>query len=86
MGFKYVESVLSELARHGVIPGYDTPPELVHEFISNLYLVEIRALKQRLLAGEIRMADYAQHVESLRKRYPVLSLPIRLWCEKDDAT
>lgn len=82
MKFKYREKVLAELSRHGIAPRGDTPPELIHEFINDLYLCEIRALKKRLKAGLIPQAEYARHVEALRKRYPVLSLPVRFWTEQ----
>jgi hypothetical protein len=82
MRFKYRESVLKELARHGVIPLDDTPPELIHEFVSELHRFEIRRLKQQMLAGKTRRKDYADTVEALRKRYPVLSLPTRFWIEE----
>ena len=71
MGFKYRESVLAELAGHGVAPRDDTPPELIREFINDLYVYEIRALK----------AKYAGRVEQLRLRYPILSLPVIHWTE-----
>jgi len=81
MSFKYRESVLKELARHGVIPLDSTPPELVYDFVSELHRFEIRILKQQMLAGKIQKKDYASMVEALRKRYPVLSLPARYWIE-----
>lgn len=81
MQYKYRERVLNELARHGIIPRSDSPPEFVHEFVSGLYLIEIRALKQRMVAGEILKADYSKRVEELRKRYPILSLPVSNWTE-----
>jgi hypothetical protein len=81
MSFKYRESVLKELARHGVIPLDNTPLELVHEFVSELHRFEVRRLKQQMLAGKIQKKDYARTVEALRKRYPVLSLPARYWIE-----
>ena len=84
MAHRYRMTVLEELARHGIIPREDTPPELIHEFVNNLYLVEIRALKQRRLAGEIARRDYSGRVEALRRRYPILSLPIRFWFESND--
>ena len=82
MSFKYRESVLRELARHGVAPGDDTPPDMVHQFVSDLYLYEIRSLKSRMKAGLIPLNKYAKHVEALRDRYPLLSVPVRLWTEK----
>lgn len=79
MEYIYLESVLAELVRHGVIPTRETPPELVHEFVNDLYRYEIRALKHRMVSGLIPKNEYAAHVEELRKRYPVLSLPKELW-------
>ncbi|MFY9557446.1 MAG: hypothetical protein WAV47_22265 [Blastocatellia bacterium] len=73
--------MLRELARHGVIPCDDTPPALIREFVNDLYLFEIRTLKHRMLAGAIPKADYAARVEDLRRRYPILSLPIQVWFE-----
>ncbi|HLF84956.1 MAG TPA: hypothetical protein VI837_12350 [Blastocatellia bacterium] len=83
MSFKYRETVLDELARHGVIPQDDTPPELAHQFVTDLHLFEIRKLKQQMLAGRIPRADYANTVEALRMRYPILSLPARFWIEDE---
>jgi hypothetical protein len=81
--FRYRETVLNELARHGIIPRDDTPPELIHEFINALYVYEIRSLRRRLLDGAVPKRDYASQVEALRKRYPVLSMPVRFWLESD---
>lgn len=81
MSLKYREKVLAELARHGVTPPDETPPELIHEFINDLYRYEIRRLRARLLAGAIPGKEYAAHVEQLRNRYPILSLPVRFWRE-----
>jgi len=73
--------VLEALAGHGIQPQPDTPPEFLHESVGDLYRFEIKALKQRMLAGEIQKDEYASHVESLRRRYPVLGLPLRFWTE-----
>ncbi|MGA9769155.1 MAG: hypothetical protein WBV94_08950 [Blastocatellia bacterium] len=81
MSVKYRDTVLAELARHGVSPRDETPPEFIHEFINDLYRYEIRRLRARLLAGEIEKQKYAAHVERLRDRYPILSLPVRYWRE-----
>ncbi len=81
MGFNYRKAVLEELARHGIIPGQDTAPDLVHEYINSLYLVEIRSLRDKMKAGLIRKSDYAARVADLRARYPILSLPVTLWTE-----
>jgi hypothetical protein len=81
MAFKYRESVLAELARHGAAPREDTPPDLIHDFINDLYVYEIRTLRRKQRAGEIPKSDYANRVRELRSRYPVLSLPIQYWTE-----
>lgn len=81
MEFKYRQSVLAELARHGIIPLSNTPPEIVHEFVNDLYVYEIRRLRKQMRAGLIPKAGYANSVDELRKRYPVLSLPVEYWIE-----
>lgn len=83
MVFKYRATVLDQLARHGVIPRDDTPPEFVQDFIDDLYRYQIRALKQRMLAGEIAKRDYARRVEELREAYPILGLRPGLWAETE---
>jgi hypothetical protein len=81
MAIKYRPAVLEELARHGIVPNDETPAELVHEFISALYVYEIRALRQQMRAGLIEKKEYPARVAGLRGRYPILSLPIRYWME-----
>ena len=81
--FRYRETVLNELARHGIIPRDDTPPELAHQFVTDLHLFEIRRLKKQMVAGEIPRDEYARTIEALRKRYPILSLPVRFWIESE---
>ena len=81
MSYKYREMVLAELARHGINPDDQTPPELAKEYVNDLYLYEIRNLRKRMRAGLIEKHDYARHVEELRKRYPILSLPLALWTD-----
>lgn len=81
--FRYRETVLNELARHGIIPRDDTPPDVAHQFVTDLHLFEIRRLKKQMLAGEIPKDEYAKTVEALRRRYPILSLPVRFWIEGD---
>jgi hypothetical protein len=81
MSFKYRATVLEELARHGIIPNDDTAPELIHGFVSDLYLLEIRALRKQMREGLIPKDDYAKRVDELRKRYPVLSLAVGYWIE-----
>lgn len=79
MGFIYQAHVLAELARHGISPAENTPPELIHDFINDLYLYEIRKLRDKMRAGAIQKNEYAGRVADLRRRYPILSLPVRYW-------
>ena len=79
--YRYREDVLDELVKHGVRPRPTTPPALVMEFISDLYRYEIRRLRQRLMRKEFPQREYAARVIDLRKQYPLVSLPTRLWTE-----
>jgi hypothetical protein len=81
--FKYRAAVIDALSRHGVSPGPETPPALVREFVNDLYLFEIRKLRDRMRAGSIPKDRYAALVAGLRDRYPVLSLPIHRWTVED---
>ncbi len=76
---RYRPEVLEELAAHGVAPGDATPPRLVKDYLNDLYRYEIRKLRDRLVAGEIAKKDYAATVLELRKKYPLLGVPLRLW-------
>jgi hypothetical protein len=81
MEYRYRKPVLEELLRHGVRPTDHTPPRLVRSFVSDLYRLEIRRLRDRLLRGAIPRPSYARRVVELRERYPILSLDVRLWTE-----
>ncbi len=72
---------MAELARHGIAPDGDAAPEWVREYVNELYLFEIRRLRERQRAGLIPLSEYARHVEQLRNRYPILSLPLPYWTE-----
>jgi hypothetical protein len=72
--FSYRLDVLEQLAHHGVRPRSTTPPELVHELISDLYRYEIRRMRQRLLRGEFVRSEYFNRIVELRRRYPLVSL------------
>jgi hypothetical protein len=81
--FRYHDRILNELARHGLQPRPDTPPDKLRDAVRDLYKYEIRRLRSELLARRIRRPDYAGHVIELRKRYPLLSVPIELWTVRD---
>ena len=80
--FVYRRDVLDWLWRHGVQPRDRTPPELVHEFVSDLYRHEIRRLRERLLRNEFPKTTYAARVIELRRRYPVISMRPAEWLER----
>lgn len=75
MTYLYRPDVLQELARHGIAPTAQTPPDLVRDFVRDLYKYEIRRLRDRMLAGAFPRREYAAQVEALRRQYPVLALP-----------
>jgi len=66
--------VLEELLRHGVRPTAATRPELVHEFVSDLYRYELRRLRERLLREEFPKQEYFGRVVELRQRYRVITM------------
>ena len=77
--YRYRPQVLEALAAHGVRPTPSTRPELVHEFVSDLYRFELRRLRARQVRGEIARQEYSNHVVALRRRYLLVSVPLRHW-------
>ena len=75
----YRPEVLEALGAHGVRPTPRTPPRRAHEFVNDLYRFELRRLRARQVRGEIPRREYSRHVVALRKRYPLVSLPLRHW-------
>ena len=77
--YRYHPEILEGLARHGIRPLPTSPPQQLRDAVRDLYKYELRRLREDLLAGRIRKADYARRVIELRSRYPVLSIPLQLW-------
>ena len=77
--YVYRPDILAELERYGVRPTSATPPELVHEFVSDLYRHELRRLRDRLLRKEFPKHEYFGRVVELRKRYRVISMRPSEW-------
>jgi len=77
--YRYRADVLEQLERHGVRPTGSTRPELVHEFVSDLYRYELRRLRNRLVRQEIPKAGYFDRVVALRRQYPLVSLKPQEW-------
>ena len=79
MAVRYPPLVREALAGHGICPTPSTRPELVHEYVSDLYRYELRRLRARLVRGDVAKRDYANLVVDLRKRYMLVSVPLRRW-------
>ena len=77
----YRPDVLDKLWRHGVQPKPDTPPELVRDYVRDLYRYEIRRLRERYLNREFAKSEYSDRVDRLRRTYPVLALRAWEWLE-----
>jgi hypothetical protein len=78
---RYRREILEALWRHGVQPKPSTDPELVRNFVRDLYKYEIRRLRERYVGGEFPKREYSDRVDALRRSYPVLAWPARLWLE-----
>ena len=74
MTYRYKPEVLTELAGYGVFPKPDTRPELVIEFMRDLYRMELRRLRDQLVRGAFPKASYYGRVVAMRRKYPVVSL------------
>jgi hypothetical protein len=81
LSHRYRSDVLAQLAAHGIAPTGETPPQLVHDFVNDLYRYELRRLRDRLLQKRIAKPDYYAHVVQVRRRYPLLSLKLWQWVE-----
>ena len=80
-GIRYRADVLEQLLVHGVRPTDHTSPQLVRDYVRDLYKFEIRSLRERYLRQEFPKAEYAGRVDDLRCRYPVLALLPREFIE-----
>lgn len=78
----YRDEVIEELARHGLRPRRDTPPQQLRDAVRDLYKYEIKVLKARLLAGAFPKGEYAGRVIDLRRRYLLLSIPLDRWIKR----
>ena len=79
--YAYRRDILDLLSGHGVRPTARTRPELVHDFVSDLYRYELRALRGRLLAKQFPKPEYYARVVAVRNRYRVIALKPSEWLE-----
>lgn len=80
--FAYRADVLAMLAVHGVFPTSHTDPELVRNFVRDIYKYELRRLRDRYVAGGFPKREYWTRVDQLRRQYPVLGLRAHEWIEQ----
>ena len=83
--FRYRVDVLARLWAHGVQPTAHTHPDLVRDYVRDLYKYEIRRLRERYLRREFPKSEYWGRVDALRRSYPVLALRARDWIEPQGA-
>jgi hypothetical protein len=74
MEYRYRSDVLERLEGHGIRPRATTSPDLVREFVNDLYRYEIRQLRDRLRRGEFPKHTYFDRVVTLRNKYSLLEL------------
>ena len=74
MEYRWRGKVLEALETHGIRPHPTTRPELVREFVNDLYRYEIRRLRDSLLRGDFPRHTYLDRVVTLRNKYSVLAL------------
>jgi hypothetical protein len=79
--FHYRADVLARLWAHGVQPTDRTRPDLVRDYVRDLYKYEIRRLRERYLQREFPKSEYWGRVDALRRSYPVLALRARDWLD-----
>ena len=79
IAYRYRDDVIEQLWTHGVHPLDTTRPELVHEYVNDLYRYELRRLRDRLVRREIPKAGYYERVVALRVKYPLVSLKPHEW-------
>jgi hypothetical protein len=82
MSYRYRREILDALLAHGVSPTPGTRPELVRDYVRDLYKYEIRRLRERYVRREFPKAEYSVRVDTLRRQYPVLALRAVDWIER----
>ena len=80
--FHYRIDILEQLWKHGVQPTPATRPDLVRDYVRDLYKYEIRRLRERYLRREFPKLEYSERVDRLRREYPVLALRAQEWLER----
>jgi hypothetical protein len=84
--YSYRRDVLEHLLRHGIRPTELTRPQLVRDYVRDLYKYEIRRLRDRYIKGEFPKREYAERVDALRRTYTVLALHAPQFLEPSAST
>ncbi len=79
MEYQYQAAILTQLLTHGVRPLPHTRPALVFRHLGDLYRYELRRLKRLRAEGAIPHREYGGRVVDLRRRYPLVSVPVKQW-------
>jgi hypothetical protein len=79
MTFEYQPEIQAQLLTHGVRPLQGTRPALVFRFLGELYRYELRRLKAQRAARAFPPAEYGARVIELRRRYALVSVPVKYW-------
>jgi len=79
MGFQYQPEILAQLLTHGIRPLPHTRPAIAFRCVGDLYRYELRRLKRLREAGAIPHREYGGRVLDLRRRYPLVSVPVKYW-------
>ena len=74
-------AVLDGLKAHGIEAAPGDDPQSLRERLNDVYLADVRRLRERQRSGEIPLPEYAAHVDALKRRYPLLALPVASWIE-----
>ncbi len=77
--WRYPPEFLESLAGFGLAPRAETPPAVLRDALNDLYRYQLRAMRDRLRAGEFEKSAYLEMVVALRKRYWLLTLPLPAW-------
>lgn len=86
VAYRYTPEALDALAVHGLCPVPASSPRFLRDAVRDLYKYEIKRLRGRLLAGDFPKHEYAGRVIDLRRRYPILSIPLELWTREPQET
>jgi hypothetical protein len=79
MEFQYQPQILAQLLGHGIRPLPRTRPALVFGYLGDIYRFELRRLKRLRELGAFPRHEYGGRVADLRRRYPLVSVPVRHW-------